>query len=82
MKKLFLCSAVVLTAITGTAATVEWTGHCGETVITIGEDYFEDKAEAEEYYHELNLIFCGSDGDYDTRTDTPTPTNTGTTVKK
>lgn len=36
MKKKIICSVAFLAAIIGASATVEWTGDCGETVITVG----------------------------------------------
>lgn len=68
MKKKIICSVALFTAIVA-AAEVEWSGHCGEKTVTVGEEYFEDKAEAEEYYHDLNMILCGSDGEYELRRD-------------
>jgi hypothetical protein len=61
MKKKIICSVAFLAAIIGASATVEWTGDCGETVITVGIEYFENNPIAvDEYYRELNEIFCGN----------------------
>ncbi len=68
MKKLFLvlaCAALTLSA----SATVLWVGSCGAQVYTVGEDYFESEDQeegsleassaADDYYQELNEIYCG-----------------------
>lgn len=69
MKKKIICSVAFLAAIIGASATVTWIGECGAEVTTADEGYFENKKEAEEYYHELNEIFCGTEkgGDYQLR---------------
>lgn len=69
MKKKIICSVAFLAAIIGASATVTWTGECGAEVTTVDERYFENKKEAEEYYHELNEIYCGTEngGDYQLR---------------
>lgn len=64
MKKGIIFSVTFLTAVIGASAEVEWTGHCGETTVTVGEKYFETKEEAAKYYQELNDIICGSEGEY------------------
>lgn len=70
MKKKIICSVAFLAAIIGASATVEWTGHCGEKVITVSEEFFDDPVEADKYYMELNEIYCGVDyGEYRLRRD-------------
>ena len=70
-EKEIICSMALFTAFIGASATVEWTGDCGETVITVGEEYFENNPiEADAYYRELNEIYCGvNDGEYRIRRD-------------
>ncbi|MDE6756909.1 MAG: hypothetical protein K2J66_07165 [Muribaculaceae bacterium] len=68
MKKKIIFTVALFTTIVA-AAEVEWTGHCGEKAVTVGEEYFGNKAEAEEYYHDLNMILCGSDGEFELRRD-------------
>lgn len=69
MKKKILCSAALLAAIIGASAEVIWVGECGAETVTVNEKYFESEAAAEEYYRELNDIFCGTEngGDYTLR---------------
>lgn len=66
MKKKIICSVAFLAAIIGASATVTWIGECGADVTTADERYFESKKEADEYYRELNEIFCGTEngGEY------------------
>jgi len=65
-KKLFL-SAAFITAVIGVSASVTWEGHCGAKVTTVSWEYFETDEEAIDYYHELNEIYCGSDGEFTIR---------------
>ena len=69
MKKKIICSVAFLAAIIGVSATVTWTGECGAEVTTADERYFESEEKADEYYRELNEIFCGTEkgGEYTIR---------------
>lgn len=64
MKKKCFLFAAFITAVIGASASVTWEGHCGAKVITVSSEYFETEEEAIDYYHELNEIYCGSDGGY------------------
>ncbi|MDE6346837.1 MAG: hypothetical protein K2L55_09220 [Muribaculaceae bacterium] len=64
MKKKIICSVAFLAAIIGASATVKWVGECGAEVITVSYEYFIEEPianpiEIEEYYQELNQIYCG-----------------------
>ena len=63
MKKKCFLFAAFITAVIGASA-VTWEGHCGAKVVTVSSEYFETEEEAIDYYHELNEIYCGSDGGY------------------
>lgn len=58
MKKLFFV-AVCMSAVLGVSAEARWTGSCGEERVTIDSEYFDTGKEAEQYYQELNEIYCG-----------------------
>ncbi|RXE70626.1 hypothetical protein ED352_09160 [Muribaculaceae bacterium Isolate-002 (NCI)] len=60
MKKKIICAAAFIAAIIGASATVTWVGECGAEVITVSYKYFDNPIEIEEYYQELNQIYCGT----------------------
>jgi hypothetical protein len=68
MKKVILtmlCAASML----GASATILWEGSCGYKIYTVDASWFETPEEAEEYYAELEDIFCGENGGEQTITD-------------
>lgn len=64
MKKKLIFSAVLASLALTAAASTMFTGHCGEQAQTVDESFFQNSDDAEEYYQELNVILCGSEGSY------------------
>lgn len=64
MKKVILMG-VCLVSMLGASATILWEGSCGYKTYTIDKKGFATEKDAEEYYRELNDIFCGDEeGEY------------------
>lgn len=59
MKKLFISCFCIASAILPCIGEVMYTSKiCGEQTVTVDEDAFEDPAEAEAYFNELDIILC------------------------
>lgn len=64
MKKKIILGAVLLTAAIGASASIGFISWCGKQTVTVTIPYFNTPQEAEEFYQELNVLLCGSEGSY------------------